>query len=168
VSARPQPSARPATAGAVGRPATSLGSRPASRVDSRLPALKGGKTSGQTPREIVIDEQSSEEEVRRVAPIRAGVTESPRPTFRVGQRVECRYKGRSKFYEGTVRRAHGDEHYDVEYDDGLFEVRVPEPLIRALPGSDSPRAGRATPKDAALVGSPPPRQGAATPTVSES
>ena len=55
-------------------------------------------------------------------PARAG-------TLLVGQKVEGRFGGKSKFFPGTIVRDHGDGSYHVKYDDGDEEQRVT--LVRA-------------------------------------
>ena len=56
--------------------------------------------------------------------------------FSVGDRVEARYRGKSKWYPGNVGKIRS-EGYDIEYDDGEKEYNVSEDLIRSLgdPGS---------------------------------
>ena len=56
----------------------------------------------------------------------------------VGDKVEARYRGRSKFYPGKIARVRGDGTFDVDYDDGEKETRVLEEYIKAMV---SPRAG---------------------------
>ena len=51
-------------------------------------------------------------------------------TFREGDRVEARFRGREKYYPGQIRTDRGDGTYDVSYDDGTTEMRVREDLIR--------------------------------------
>lgn len=57
------------------------------------------------------------------APARAGA-------LAVGQRVEARFGGKSKYFGGAVACDHGDGSYAVQYDDGDAEPRVT--LVRAL------------------------------------
>ena len=44
--------------------------------------------------------------------------------FGVGDAVQCRYRGRSKFYPGVIAGAHDDGTYDINYDDGEQEMHV--------------------------------------------
>ena len=63
---------------------------------------------------------------------------SPRATsdsFREGEKVEARYKGREKYYPGKVSRDMGDGTYNIAYDDGEREMRVEEKLIRSKEAS---------------------------------
>ena len=55
-----------------------------------------------------------------------------------GDKVEARYRGRSKFYPGKISRDRGDGTFDVDYDDGEKETRVREDLIRSLEAARSP------------------------------
>ena len=69
-------------------------------------------------------------------------------SLREGDKVEARYRGRSKFYPGRISRDRGDGTFDVDYDDGEKETRVEESMIRSLeagPSSPSRDAGRAAP-----------------------
>ncbi|CAK4884486.1 unnamed protein product, partial [Aphanomyces euteiches] len=55
---------------------------------------------------------------------------STRPNFVEGQKINCRYKAREKFYPGVIARVHPSGVYDVDYDDGEKEKDVDESLIR--------------------------------------
>ena len=50
-----------------------------------------------------------------------------------GDAVEVRYRGREKYYPGTIRRDRGEGKYDIAYDDGEEEKNVEARLIRKLP-----------------------------------
>ena len=52
--------------------------------------------------------------------------------LRVGDKVEARYRGRSKYYPGKIARVHSDGTFDVNYDDGESERGVQRHLIRSL------------------------------------
>ena len=54
------------------------------------------------------------------------------PPFSEGDKVEVRYRGRSRYYPGRIRRVHGDGTYDIDYDDGERERGVRAELIRSL------------------------------------
>ncbi|TMW67050.1 hypothetical protein Poli38472_012166 [Pythium oligandrum] len=58
------------------------------------------------------------------------------PTFRVGTRIEALYHGKDKYYKGTISKANADGTYDVEYDDGDKESKVPARNIRPLKTSN--------------------------------
>ena len=47
-----------------------------------------------------------------------------------GALVEVDFKGRGKFYPGRVKKDRGDGTYNIDYNDGEQEVRVPEERIR--------------------------------------
>jgi len=53
-----------------------------------------------------------------------------RRRFQEGERVRARFQGRPKFFDTRIAVVHGDGTYDVEYDDGQRETRVPRHLIR--------------------------------------
>ncbi|KAH8059996.1 cytidine deaminase [Aureococcus anophagefferens] len=57
----------------------------------------------------------------------------------VGDKVEARYRGRSKFYPGKIARVRGDGTFDVDYDDGEKETRVLEEYIKSTGGSSGSR-----------------------------
>ena len=44
--------------------------------------------------------------------------------FEEGDKVEARYKGRSRFFPGRIARANRDGTYDVRYSDGKKELAV--------------------------------------------
>jgi Ca2+-binding EF-hand superfamily protein len=52
--------------------------------------------------------------------------------FRVGARVEARYKGGSKWFKGKITRDRKDGTYDVEYDDGDSEKYVKRESLRVV------------------------------------
>ncbi|RHY25005.1 hypothetical protein DYB32_008559, partial [Aphanomyces invadans] len=52
--------------------------------------------------------------------------------WRVGQKVEARYKQRQKYYKGKIARARSNGTYDIEYDDGEKEIGVAKDMIRVL------------------------------------
>ncbi|CAM9362982.1 unnamed protein product, partial [Ascophyllum nodosum] len=57
--------------------------------------------------------------------------------FKEGSRVEARYKGRSRYYPGVVKRVRLDGSIDVDYDDGEREHAIKPSLVRHRDGSDS-------------------------------
>lgn len=50
--------------------------------------------------------------------------------FKVGQKVEAQYKGKSKYYPGVISRCRLNGTYDIDYDDGEKETGVAAELIR--------------------------------------
>ena len=63
-------------------------------------------------------------------------------SFREGDKIEARYRGREKYYPGKIDRDRRDGTYDIAYDDGERETRVEERLIRKKGGSRSPSPKR--------------------------
>ncbi|CAM9205087.1 unnamed protein product, partial [Laminaria digitata] len=61
----------------------------------------------------------------------SGARSSSDDGFREGSRVEARYRGRSRYYPGTVTRVRPDGSVDIDYDDGEQERSVE----RSLPDS---------------------------------
>jgi hypothetical protein len=49
--------------------------------------------------------------------------------FELNQKVMARYRGKKKFYSGKISGVHPDNTYNIEYDDGMNEMRVSEELI---------------------------------------
>ena len=59
--------------------------------------------------------------------------------FRRSDNIEARYKGKSKWYKGSISRVNANGTYDILYDDGDTERGVRESLIRRRGRSSSPR-----------------------------
>jgi Ca2+-binding EF-hand superfamily protein/WD40 repeat protein/serine/threonine protein kinase len=57
--------------------------------------------------------------------------------LREGMKVEARYRGKSRYYTGVIKRANRDGTYDIDYDDGEKEMFVAEELVRSLETSQS-------------------------------
>eukprot|EP01035_Chromulina_nebulosa_P066055 gene66055-90386_t len=57
---------------------------------------------------------------------------SEKVSFVVGSKVEVNVKGKGKFYSGRIKHNRGDDTYDIDYNDGEQELRVPANLIRAV------------------------------------
>ena len=51
-----------------------------------------------------------------------------------GDKVDANFRGRGKYYPGTVSRVRLNDTYDVDYDDGEREMRVTPDLIRPRGG----------------------------------
>ncbi|KAK7238987.1 cytidine deaminase [Aureococcus anophagefferens] len=58
-------------------------------------------------------------------------------SFREGEKVEARYRGKERYYPGKIRRDRGDDTYDIDYDDGETETRVKASYIRSKDGGGS-------------------------------
>jgi hypothetical protein len=54
--------------------------------------------------------------------------------FREGDKIEARYRGRERWFAGTVQRTNRAA-YDIENDDGVVEPRVPAHLLTAAASS---------------------------------
>ena len=50
--------------------------------------------------------------------------------FREGEKVEARYRGKTRFYPGKIRRENRDGTYDIDYDDGDKEWNVTANRVR--------------------------------------
>lgn len=67
------------------------------------------------------------------------------PEFDKGDRIEARFHGGSAFFPGKIARVYTDDTYDVEYDDGDEETRVPSHFIRsAKPQASTAKSAAAT------------------------
>ena len=64
--------------------------------------------------------------------------------YRRGDNIEARYKGKSKWYKGSISRVNANGTYDILYDDGDTERGVRQSLIRRRGRSSSPRRENAT------------------------
>ena len=62
------------------------------------------------------------------------IVETPQSNglYGVGQRVECRFGGKSKYYPGEIVEVNGDGTYRIHYDDGDRESSAREECIRPL------------------------------------
>jgi hypothetical protein len=58
-------------------------------------------------------------------------------SFGVGSKVECNYKGYGQWYPGLIVNDHGNDRYDIAFDDGDFEEGAFKPLIRVVSDLDS-------------------------------
>lgn len=56
----------------------------------------------------------------------------PAKTFAVKDRVECNFGGKNKWFSGMVVKVRDDESYDILYDDGDKELRIPLSRIRPV------------------------------------
>merc|ERR1711988_549851 len=61
--------------------------------------------------------------------------------MREGDKVEARYRGKSRYYPGRISRDRGDGTYDIDYDDGEKEQRVDKELIKSLGGGGDDGGG---------------------------
>merc|ERR1711943_100514 len=56
------------------------------------------------------------------------------PRLEEGMKVKANYRGKGKFFGGTIKRDNRDGTYDISYDDGDRELGVREEDIQALDG----------------------------------
>lgn len=83
--------------------------------------------------DIAYDDGEKEQEVREEfirlfkRPI---VNNNSTSSFKIGDRIEGNYQGSNTFYPGKIVRAHGDNKYDILYDDGEQEDGVKAEFIR--------------------------------------
>ncbi|CAM9937545.1 unnamed protein product, partial [Hapterophycus canaliculatus] len=68
-----------------------------------------------------------------------------RSDFAVGEKVEARFGGRTRWFKATVDAKNRDGSYVLTYDDGDVERRVESDLIRRVEGSASKRSGSRSP-----------------------
>jgi hypothetical protein len=50
--------------------------------------------------------------------------------YKVGERVDVNHAGRGKWYSGTISQDHADKTFNVKYDEGWSDMRVPYVWIR--------------------------------------
>jgi hypothetical protein len=65
------------------------------------------------------------------------LTHVQRSGFQEGSRVEGNYRGKGKWYPGTIRYAGSNNIYDIHYDDGETERVVPRERVRLLVSEQS-------------------------------
>jgi hypothetical protein len=65
------------------------------------------------------------------------VYSKPSILIQEGSKVEANYKGKGKWFPGTVKRDRGNGTFDILYDDGEQELRVSEDLVRLLDQAES-------------------------------
>ncbi|KAJ1453684.1 hypothetical protein M885DRAFT_273210 [Pelagophyceae sp. CCMP2097] len=75
---------------------------------------------------------------------------APADDLAVGDAVEARYRGKSKFYAGRIAVVGGDGTYSVDYDDGEKESRVERELIKKTGGAPAAAAPAAPANDLAV------------------
>ena len=59
---------------------------------------------------------------------------TPTESFRVGDDVEARYRGKSTWFKGVIRRVNDDNSFDIRYADGDQEMGVDSSMVRSLSG----------------------------------
>ena len=105
------------------------------RTRGRFYPGKISRDRGDDTYDIDYDDGERETRVAKRLIRKKGGSRSPSPKrgrkLREGAKVQCRYRGRSKFYPGRIERDRGDGTYDIYYDDGEKETRVLEELIKA-------------------------------------
>ena len=86
-----------------------------------------GKIAGmRTDGTFDIDYDHGEEEI-------GAVKELMRPVqSRDGAKVEGNYRGRGRWYPGTIARTNSDGTFDIDYDDGEKELGVEQELVRLV------------------------------------
>jgi PUB domain/EF-hand domain pair len=76
---------------------------------------------------------------------------SANKTYYAGDKIEARYKGRTRYYPGVIRRVNRDGTYDIDYDDGEKELSVDADLVRLLNTSSGSSSMAATASKAAVL-----------------
>lgn len=73
--------------------------------------------------------------------------------FRLGQKIEGRYRGKGRWYKGRIVGVNPDGTYDVRYEDGDEDLRLEAPALRSVDGENTsgPRDSR-YPADGGRVG----------------
>ncbi|CAM9249705.1 unnamed protein product, partial [Sphacelaria rigidula] len=52
--------------------------------------------------------------------------------LREGDKIECNYRGKGRYYQGRINRSNLDGTFNIDYDDGEKERGVPEEMIISL------------------------------------
>ena len=74
--------------------------------------------------------------------------------FAVGSPIEARYRGKRKWYPGTIAKVNGDGTYDIQYVDGDSERGVTAQYVRAAGEPAPPAPPREPDAGGFAVGSP--------------
>ena len=61
--------------------------------------------------------------------------------LREGMKVEARYRGKTRYYPGVIKRVNRDGTFDIDYNDGEKEMFVAAELIRSLEPAASAGGG---------------------------
>lgn len=85
-----------------------------------------GSGTGSTPPSYTVTYEQDGFQEPGVARIRIRRPDDTEPwLLEVGERCEARHNGEENCYSGTIVRAHGNDTYDVDYDDeGYYEEKV--------------------------------------------
>jgi len=76
---------------------------------------------------------------------KAGVTEEELeqtvedPGYKVGDRIEAKCKGWTKYFAGNITHDHGNGTYDLSFDDGDKKKKVPHTQIKLAPPKPKPK-----------------------------
>merc|ERR1719181_2141396 len=78
--------------------------------------------------------------IRRLGGAKRSMDSDMEEGFRVGDKVEARFKGGARWHPGRITEKNRDGTYDVRYEDGDEERRVESRLIRKLGGVTAKRS----------------------------
>jgi hypothetical protein len=108
-------------------------------IDSFLPAVILKLDRSRETVDLLYENGVSEENVPfNLARKRAHNPQPPRsPRLKKDMKIKANYRGKGKYYSGTIHRDNGDGTFDINYDDGENELRVTIEMIRTL--EPSPR-----------------------------
>lgn len=79
-----------------------------------------------------VDEHQSEERVPPPRPKEIEEAFEVSQAFKMGQLVECKYKGRGRWYNGRVVDCFPDDTYNIQYNDGDKDYKLAAEHIRTL------------------------------------
>ena len=71
--------------------------------------------------------------------VKEGAAGGRKKVLEEGDKVEGNYKGKGKWYPGKIRKVRLDGTFDIDYNDGEQEIRVPEDLIRPIESLEDSR-----------------------------
>ena len=80
----------------------------------------------------ILYEDGDEEKFVKEKLVRKSRRGKNKKDFSKGDNVEARYGGHDKFYKGIIHKIRSDGTFDVKYEDGDIEKRVPVNLIRLI------------------------------------
>ncbi|KAJ1454616.1 hypothetical protein M885DRAFT_426362, partial [Pelagophyceae sp. CCMP2097] len=119
------------------------------RVDDRVEARFRGKADYQPGKiahvnadgTFVVKYDDGQKETRVVEALIKPLCGKVDRRLNVDDKVEARYEGKEKYYPGRIALVNADRTYDVDYDGGEKETRVPNHFVRR-PGGDETRVGK--------------------------
>jgi hypothetical protein len=81
--------------------------------------------------EVRYEDGDNEPAVKYIRELPSASSSPPQVSLSVGQEVQARFGGKAEHYSGKIVRENGDGTFEIRYDDGDTEKKVPLDLISA-------------------------------------